>query len=281
MSFIKLQNFFWASNLQQTYVLCGLMLLMSNFVISHAVAQPTPLGTYHFFTSATSDTPVVWGSPIVPVEYDETGDHGHILARARVFATFYAMASEEAVLGPIAGGMFENVDNIAPTFGMVVADFQLENGKLNFPLKGKLETEWGDAPVAVALAQTTFDHGLHTTKKSYCTFLGDGDIIDEPSQAYNISSFIILAHSSLSDTDMMTCFRNNIAFMFGLITPVFEVVRKMEPKHLMIFDFGMYPQLLLNTAICRKNKSNDISDCTIQALTSGHKYIVNDVLGGR
>jgi hypothetical protein len=270
-----LKKFILVSNLQRTYALCGLVILMSNFVTPHAVAEntpPHPLDTYYFFTSATTDTPIFWDSPIVPVEYDETGDHGHILARARAFAAFYAMASEEAVLGPIAGGMFENVDNIAPTFGMVVADFQLENGKLTFPLKDKLETEWGDAPVAVALAQTTVG--------SYCIFLGDGDIIYEPRQAYNISSFVILAHSSLSDGDMMTCFRNNIAFMFGLIPPLFDVMRKMESKHLMIFDFGMYPQLLLNTAICRKDKPNDILDCTIQALNSGHKYIVNDILGG-
>ena len=81
MTFIKLKKFILASNLQRTYALCGLMILMSNFVTPHAVAEnkTTLLDTYVFSTS-----PMFWGSPIVPVEYDETGDHGHILARARL-----------------------------------------------------------------------------------------------------------------------------------------------------------------------------------------------------
>jgi len=192
------------------------------------------------------------------------------------------MASEEAALGPIAGGMFENADNIAPTFGMVVADFETENGKLTFPLKNKLEIEWGDAPVSVALSQSAFynrPYTENTTKRNYCNFLGDGDFTDESRKTYNISSFVILAHSSLSDKDMMTCFRNNIAFMFGLLPPVIEAVLQMDPRQVMVFDFGVYPQVLVNTAICRKDKPSDVLGCTIEALTSGYKYIVNDILG--
>jgi len=279
MTFIKLKKFILVSNLQRTYALCGLMILMSNFVTPHAVAEnkTTLLDTYVFSTS-----PIFWGSPIVPVEYDETGDHGHILARARAFAAFYAMASEEAALGPIAGGMFENADNIAPTFGMVVADFETENGKLTFPLKNKLEIEWGDAPVSVLLSDAVIynrPYTENTTKRNYCNFLGDGDFTDESRKTYNLRAFVILAHSSLPDKDMMTCFRNSIAFMFGLLPPVIEAVLEMDPREVMVFDFGVYPQVLVHTSICRKDKPSDVLGCTIEALTSGHKRVVNDILG--
>lgn len=255
-------------------------LLLANLA-SQAVAedQEVPqIGAY--FLLGNNYQPAAWGNPIVPVYFDEENRHEHILNRARAFIAFYAMASEELILGPLAGGLFENSNNTQPTLGLVVADYSIENEKLASPLREELQTAWGNTPVSNALLENVSRYQVgNVIEGNLCSLFVKGENVGDENPSYRVDSIVILAQNALSEDDIMLCFRNKAAVMFGLAPGVFDQVKTLNPRMLMASDFGIYPQLLWNTSVCRDSSPERVLECVESGIQSGYRYMLNNVLG--
>jgi hypothetical protein len=243
-----------------------------------AEQKTSPIG--RFFLLNNNAHPAFWGNPIVPVYFDESGEHQHILDRARAFAAFYAMASEEAPLGSLAGGMFENANNTPPTLGLVVADYRVENGKLASPLKEKLQAAWGNTPVSAVVSENIALYWVGgVTEGSFCSLLEKGEVVGDANTAYRVDSVVILAQTSLSEEDILLCFQNKIAMMFGLAPALFDQERTWGERISKPAQFSLFPHLLVRSPRCRRVQPKAVLECIEDGMRQSHENLLNVIKG--
>lgn len=224
-----------------------------------------------FFNLNGNKVPTYWANPVVPTSFDATGKYKKLINKAKVFALFNAMSSGAKTIN-------DKGVNSNPTLAFVIADHIFEGSALTSELKKNLLKKWRNTPLAEALnsSVTQTNYGDIVEGKD-CSLFVSGTQINSDLSHYITISAIIIANSTMSKEDILLCFKNKSALVFGMNARPLVVDREANKQLINFIYFGYYPALLEVASACRVEELDNSLACYTRRITKKLNRILESV----